>query len=194
MRVTPSLNEHISNEINEMGFKIQKKRKSRIAFFVLNILAIAVLILLDLEIINFDNTVFDLFFKGILIVYLFISIFIPIVWRFSYDGLSVKLKDNYQVFLNPYYRIRKSKVKIYQLIGIYLKSNRIAFKFNKHKKAIFKKIVRKRWLPRKSKSFISKFGLSPFLRFIEFSTPSNIHKQFLNIVLAIQEWDITKKE
>ncbi|MFX0106443.1 MAG: hypothetical protein ACFE75_13285, partial [Candidatus Hodarchaeota archaeon] len=93
------------------------------------------------------------------------------------------------VLINPYYKLRKRKVKDYQLICIYLASNIIGFKFSKHRKILYTKIAMKRWLPRKSKSIISKYSLSFFLRFNEFSTPSNFQKQFLNLVLALQEWD-----
>ncbi len=192
MRATPSLKEYIKSEIDNIGFKTQEKRKSWISFLLLNSIAVLLLFLMELKVIYFHNLFFNTLFRGILIIYLVISFIIPIIWRFSYDGLTVPIKGNYQVFLYPYYSIRKSKVKDYQLIGIYLTSNRIAFKFDKNKKSIYAKIAGARWLPRKRKSIISKYGLSPFLRFNEFSTPLNFQKQFLNIVLALQEWD-TKK-
>ncbi|MFX1554733.1 MAG: hypothetical protein ACFFBV_12460, partial [Promethearchaeota archaeon] len=190
MRATPSLKKYIKSEIENIGFKTQEKRKSWISFLVLNSIAVLLLFLMELKIIYFHNLFFNTLFRGILIIYLIISIITPIIWRFYYDGLIVPIKGNYQVFLNPHYSIRKSKVKDYQLIGIYLTSNRIAFKFDKYKKRIYTKIAGSRWLPRKRKSIISKYGLSPFLRFNEFSTPLNFQKQFLNIVLALQEWDI----
>jgi len=192
MRATPSLKEYIISEIDNIGFKAQEKRNSWISFLILNSIAVLLLFLMELKIIYFHNLFLNTLFRGILIIYLVISIIIPIIWRFSYDGLIVPLKGNYQVYLNPYYSIRKSKIKDYQLIGIYLTSNRIAFKFDKYKKRVYAKIAGTRWLPRKRKSIISKFGLSPFLRFNEFSTPLNFQKQFLNIVLALQEWDIKK--
>jgi hypothetical protein len=194
MRVTPSLKEYMDREINNLGFKIQEKRRSWILFLILNSIAILLLLLMELKVIYFNNNFLNTFFRGILIIYLFVSIILPIVWRFSYDGLTVKLKRNYQVLINPYYRIRKRKVKDFQLINIFMSSNKIAFKFNKYKSALFTNIARTRWLPRKRKSIISKYGLSPFLRFNEFATPSNFQKQFLNIVLALQEWDMQIKK
>lgn len=190
IRVTPSLKKYINNEINNLGFKIQEKNRSWISFLILNIISVLLIFLIELRVIFFKNPLLNTLFKGVLLCYLCIGIFVPIVWRLFYDGLRVKLKDNYQIYINPYYKIRKSKVKDYQLIGIYLTSNRIAFRCNKNKKTLYTQIARTRWLPRKRKSLISKYDLSPSLKFNEFSTPLNFQKQFLNIVLAIQDWDI----
>jgi len=189
MRVTPSLKDHITNEINNIGFKIQAKRKSWILFLILNSLSVLLLFLIELKIIYFYHSHFRTLFRGFIIIYLVMAFVIPIIWRFSYDGLIIKLKGNYQVYIHPYYKIRKIKTREHQLIGIYLTSNKIAIKFFKNKKRLYKRIAEDRWLPRQRKSIASKYGLSPFLRFYEFSTPSNFQKQFLNIVLALQDWD-----
>ncbi|MFX1349017.1 MAG: hypothetical protein ACFE92_10130 [Promethearchaeota archaeon] len=177
------------NEISNLGYKLHEKRRSWISFLVLDSISVLLLFLLELKVIIFDNTFLNAFFNAILICFLFIAISIPILWRFFYDGLRVKLKNKYQVYINPYYRIRKNKVKDYQLISIYLTSNRIALRLNKNKKKLYMKIAKTRWLLRKKKSLIFKYNLSPFLKFNEFSTPLNFQKQFLNIILALQEWD-----
>ncbi|NVM34257.1 MAG: hypothetical protein HWN81_01595 [Candidatus Lokiarchaeota archaeon] len=189
MRVTPTLKEYISNEINNIGFKIQEKRKSWIIFLILNSISVLSIFLLEFKVISFNNFIFNTLFKGFLIIYLSISLILPVIWRISYDRFTVKLKKNYQINIVPNYRIRKSKTQNYQLLGIYFTSNRIAFKFNKNKKRLYNEITESRWLPKKKKLLISKYGGYFFLRFNEFSTPSNIQKQFLNIVLALKEWE-----
>lgn len=189
MRITPSLKEYIKNEVNSLGYKIYEKRKSWISFLILNFISVLTLFLIEFKVIFFYNTLLTIIFISILSGYLFLGILIPIFWCFFYDGLRVKLKGNYQVIITPYYKIRKSKVKDYHLICIYLTSNPLAYKFKKVKKLLYIKIARTRWLPRKRKSVVSKYNLSPFLRFNEFSTPTNFQKQFLNITLALQEWD-----
>jgi len=194
VRITPSLKNYITNEIDYLGYTLNEKRRSWILFLILNSISVLLIFLIELKVIYFNNTFLDLFFYSTLIFYLFISISIPILWRFYYDGLTVKLKRNYQVYLNPYYKVRKSKVKDYQLIRIFLTSNRIAFRFNKNKKTLFGKIARIRWLQVTRKPVISKYSLNPYLKFREFSTPSNFQKQFLNIVLALQEWEYQCKK
>lgn len=194
MKITPSLKQYISNEINNLGYKIDEKNRSLFSFLILNSIAVLILFLIELRIINFNIIILNNFSKGFFICYLFLAVFIPVLWRLFYDGLRVKLIYNYQIYINPYFRIRKSKSEDYQLIHVYLTSNRIAYKFNNAKKERYNKIAESRWLPRKKRSFISKYRFSPFLRFYEFSTPSNIQKPFLNIALALQEWDNQNKK
>jgi len=190
MRITPFLKEQIRNDINALGFIIKEKRKSVIFFVILNSISVLLLLLIELDIIYFNTLALNTLFKGFLITYLFLSMLIPILLRFSYDGLSVTLKDKYNVSIKPYYKIRRVKTKDSQLIGIFITSNKIASKFNKNKKSLYTQIAKSRWLPRKRKSIISKYRLSPFLRFHEFSTPVNFQKQFLNLALALQDWDL----
>jgi hypothetical protein len=189
LRVTPSLKEHIKNEINSVGFKIQDKKTSWIVFLILNSISILLSFLIEAKMIIFNGPLLTSFLTIVFIIYMVIGLSIPIIWCFSYDGLIVKLKDKYQIFIHPSYKVQKNEDKVSQLIGIYLTSNKIAMKFNSNEKKIYKRIAEDRWLPRKRISTISKYRWSPFLKFYEFSTPSNLQKQFLNIIFALQEWD-----
>jgi len=193
MKITPLLKIHLTNEINNIGFKIQEKRNSWILFLSLISPSLILLILIELKIIHFYSPILNMFVKSIVIFYLIVSISIPVIWRVLYDGLIIKLKGKYKIFVHIYFKVRKIKPGDQQLIGIYLTSNKLANKFSFNKKRIYTRIVEERWLPRRRKTIVSKHGLSPFLRFHEFSTPSNLQKQFLNIVIALQEWDIQAK-
>ncbi|MFX1437422.1 MAG: hypothetical protein ACFFAA_09580, partial [Promethearchaeota archaeon] len=193
MRVTPSLKKDIENDVNALGFNIKRTRKSWILFLLLNSISVISLFLIELDIIYFNIPILNELFKGLFIFYLFICLLIPVLWRFSYDGLNITLKDKYSVSINPYYKIRKIKDQDSQLIGIFMTSNKITNKFEKNKKRLYTQIAESRWLPRKKKSIVSKYGLSPFLRFHEFSTPINFVNQLLNIVLALQDWDMQSK-
>jgi hypothetical protein len=189
MKLTPFIKDSIKNEIHDLGFKFQEKSKSWILFLILNSISVLLLFLIGSGMIYLNNSPSSALFYGFLIVYLVISILIPVIWRFFYDGLIIVLKDNYSVSINPRYKLRKISDKNSQLIGIYLASNRLGYKLRKNSKMLYEQIAEARWLPRKRKSIVSKYSLSPFLRFYEFSTPTNFQKQFLNIVLALQEWD-----
>ena len=189
MKITPFIKDHIKNETRDFGFKFQEKSKSWILFLILNSISVLLLFLVESGMISFNNSSLKAIYYLILIPYLFISILIPVIWRFFYDGLRIVLKDNYCVSINPHYNLRKISDKNSQLIGIYLASNKLGYKLRKNSKILYEQIAEARWLPRKRKSIVSKYNLSPFLRFYEFSTPTNFQKQFLNIVLALQEWD-----
>lgn len=193
MRATPSLKDYISNEIYNLGFKLQEKKKSRILFFIMNSLSVLILILVELKIIHFNNSIIHTLFKSLFIIYLVMTSIIPILWRFYYDGLIVKLKANYQIFITPYFKLRKKNVEDQQLIGLYLTSNNIAVRFNNKNRTLYKRIVEDRWLPRKRRFTFSIFKANLFLKFYEFSTPLNFQKQFLNIILALQDWDMNVK-
>jgi len=187
-RNTTSLKEYIKHEISSIGFKIQQQKKSWILFFILNCFSILYVFLLELELIDFKTSTLTIL-KGCLITYLTFSLIIPLLWLFLYDRLAVKLKGNYKILIEPYFRILKKKIKEYHLIALYLRSNKLAFRFNKYKERLYISIAENRWLPRKKKSLISKYGLNLFMRFYEFSTPLNLQNQFLNIVLALQDWE-----
>lgn len=108
------------------------------------------------------------------------------VGYFFNDKFVVKLKPNLFVLFNFHYHLRKKRGYDPNLVGIYLTSNRLCSKFNRDGKFAHTKISEVRWLPRKGKANID---INPFLHFREFSAPINFQKQFLNIALALNEWN-----
>jgi hypothetical protein len=189
-KYTPSLREYIKYEINSLGLKIHKKRKSILIFLLLSCFSIPLLLLLDLNIIQLNNLLAKILFRLFMYIFLFLCISVPVLWSFLYDGLTVKLKGNYEIFIYPNHKFRRIKRKESKLVEIYMISNKIALNLKNSKRELYSKIAGARWLPRIKKFKIFKFRLNLYLRFSEFSTPINLQKKLLNLILALQEWDL----
>lgn len=183
MKFTPSLISYIKNETNYIGFEFRKKFESIFLFFILNIISIALLFYLDLNRVQFDNTPMSQLMQTIIWIYLFISLILPIVWIFINDRFIIKIKDNFYILCDLRYNIRKRKSHDPNLLGILLTSNKLCSKFSKSGKDMHDEISQYRWLRRNDTSVIS-----PYLHFQEFSIPFNFQKQFLNIVMALSDW------
>ncbi|MFX0049412.1 MAG: hypothetical protein ACFE8G_14815, partial [Candidatus Hermodarchaeota archaeon] len=138
----------------------------------------------DMRIIQFNNTFWSVFFQNSFFIYLLTSLIFPIVFIFRNDKFAIKIKDNVFVLCNLHYNIRKNKEYDPNLLGIILTSNRLCSRFDKSGKYIHSRISEDRWLIRTEPS-----AISPFLHFEAYSVPFNFQKQFLNIVLALNEWE-----
>ena len=183
MKFTPSLISFIEDESSNIGFAFEKKYNSSLLFLLLNSISISILIYIDFGVIQFHNSPFDLFFQVIFAIYLVSSLIIPIIFALVNDKYIIKLKENFYIIFDFQFKIRKPKEEDSNLVGIRLTSNRLSSKFDKCGKIIYSRISQRRWLSRKKKS-----KLNPYLYFHEFSTPTNFQKQFLNMALALNEW------
>jgi hypothetical protein len=184
VKFTPSLINYIERETKYAGFEFIKKIESVGLFIVLTAVSITILFYIDTRLIQFNDTFWSIFFQNSFFVYLLISLILPIVFIFRNDKFTIKIKDNVFVLCNLHFNIRKNKEHDPNLLGIILTSNRLCSKFDKSGKYIHSKISENRWLIRNEPSTIS-----PFLYFEEYSVPFNFQKQFLNIVLALNEWE-----
>ncbi|NVM17045.1 MAG: hypothetical protein HWN80_04965 [Candidatus Lokiarchaeota archaeon] len=184
VKFTPSLIKYIEQETKYAGFEFIKKIQSVGLFMILTAIAIAFLFYIDTRLIQFNNTFWSVFFQNSFFIYLLISLILPIVFIFRKDKFTIKVKDNVFVLCNLHYSVRKKKEYDPNLLGIVLTSNRLCSKFDKSGKYIHSKISEDRWLIRNEPSTIS-----PFLYFEEYSVPFNFQKQFLNIVLALNDWE-----
>ena len=184
VKFTPSLINYIERETKHAGFEFIKKIESVGLFMVLTAVSITILFYIDTRLIQFNDTFWSIFFQNSFFVYLLISLILPIVFIFRNDKFTIKIKDNVFVLCNLHYKLRKNKEHDPNLLGIILTSNRLCSKFDKSGKYIHSKISENRWLIRNEPSTIS-----PFLYFEEYSVPFNFQKQFLNIVLALNEWE-----
>ncbi|MFX1558847.1 MAG: hypothetical protein ACFFC9_16480 [Promethearchaeota archaeon] len=188
LKLTPSIVKYIKKEFEYIGFQFQRRYDSGVIFLTLNIVSIALLIYLDFNLVNFDDSFMSFFIKNIIVIYLFLSLILPIIWGFIHDKFLIKLKKNFFITFDFQYNFLKRNGIDPKLVGIYLTSNRLCSRFNKSGKSVYKKISEIRWLPRRKKSnSISTY--SPYLHFHEYSVPTNIQSQFLNIALALREWD-----
>ncbi len=184
VKFTPSLIKYIERETKYAGFEFIKKIESVGLFMVLTAVSIAILFYIDIRFIQFNNTNWSIFFQHSFFVYLLTSLVLPIVFIFRNDKFAIKIKDNVFILCNLHYNFRKNKDYDPSLLGIILTSNRLCSKFDKSGKYIHSKISEDRWLVKREPYIIS-----PFLHFKEFSVPFNFQKQFLNIVLALNEWE-----
>ncbi len=184
VKFTPSLIRYIERETKYAGFEFIKKIESVGLFMVLTAVSITILFYIDIRFIQFNNTNWSIFFQHSFFVYLLVSLILPIVFIFRNDKFAIKIKNNVFVLCNLHYNLRKNKKYDPNLLGIILTSNRLCSKFDKSGKYIYSKISEDRWLLRNEPS-----SISPFLHFEEYSVPFNFQKQFLNIVLALNEWE-----
>jgi len=184
VKFTPSLIKYIESETKYAGFEFIKKIESVGLFTVLTSVSVAILFYIDTRLIQFDDTLWSIFFQNSFFIYLLLSLIIPIVFIFRNDKFAIKVKNNVFVLCNLHYNVRKNKKYDPNLLGIILTSNRLCSKFDKSGKYIHSKISEDRWLIRNEPSTIS-----PYLHFEEYSVPFNFQKQFLNIVLALNEWE-----
>jgi hypothetical protein len=189
LKFTPSVVRYIKKEFEYIGFQFQRRYDSGIVFITLNIVSVALLIYLDFNLVNFDNSFTSFFIRNIIVIYLFLSLILPIIWGLVHDKFLIKLKRNFFITFDFQYSFLSRKGIDPNLVGIYLTSNRLCSKFNKIGRNAHRKISEIRWLPRKKKT-ISISSFSPYLHFHEFSAPTNIQSQFLNIALALREWDV----
>ncbi len=184
VKFTPSLIRYIERETKYAGFEFRKKIESVGSFLVLSVVSIVILFYIDTRLIQFDHSFWSIFFRYSFLMYLLLSLVLPIVFIFRNDKFVIKVKDNVFVLCDLNLNLRKKKEYDPNLLGIILTSNRLCSKFDKSGKYIHSKISENRWLIRNEPSTIS-----PFLYFEEYSVPFNFQKQFLNIVLALNEWE-----
>ena len=184
VKFTPSLIKYIERETKYVGFEFIKKIESVGLFVVLTAVSITILSYIDTRLIQFTNNVWSILFQNSFFFYLLLSLILPIVFIFRNDKFAIKIKDNVFVLCNLHYSLRKNKNYDPNLLGIVLTSNRLCSKFDRSGKYIYSKISKERWLVRNEPSTIS-----PFFHFEEYSVPFNFQKQFLNIVLALNEWE-----
>ena len=184
LKFTPSLIRYIERETEHIGFEFKKKFESMGLFIILNVISITILFYLDINALRFNSTYLSILLRNTFIIYLLTSITLPIIWIFKNDKFVIKVKENVFILCDLHFNLSKKEDYDPNLVGIILTSNRLCSKFDKSGKYIYSKISEGRWLKKDDTSVIS-----PYLHFQEFSVPYNFQKQFLNITLALNEWE-----
>ena len=174
----------INKEIKRFGLKAERGFKFYVQFILLNGISFLVLILIPLTNIFFS---IPIIFQIIILIYVVISLFIPILWGSKKDKFIVKIKSKYYIQFN--FRGKKivGKDKISN-IEIFMISNKLCFKWDKIGKKIITEISESKWMPKKGRSEILIF--TPYLYLREFASVVNFKDQFLNLSLGIRDWDL----
>ncbi|MFW9877052.1 MAG: hypothetical protein ACFFG0_28510 [Candidatus Thorarchaeota archaeon] len=194
IRFSPSLIQYLKQEIMNIGFSLKSKYKIGLNFFFFNSFSIFIFLILDLSLIYIENIRFKILAIRFLIIYVFISITLPIIRGLLHDKFIIKLRKDYYIRFHIQFKIIRPKGLEPQSIRIFLSSNPLCFNFNNEKREIYNEIAETRWLPKNGRKVSPIFSLNPYLYFHEFAIPINFQTQFLNIVGAIKDWDFKIKK
>jgi len=193
MKFSPSLIQYLKHDIKNMGFSLKKKYKIGLNFFLFNSFSIFLFLILNLSLIYIENIRFKIFIIRFLIIYIFISITLPIIRGLMHDKFIIKLVKGYYIQFHIQFKIIKPKGLEPQSIRIFLSSNPLCLNLNNEKRKIYNNIAETRWLPKNGRKVLPIFSLNPYLHFHEFAIPINFQTQFFNIVGAIKDWDFKIK-
>lgn len=193
IRFSPTLINYINEELKNLDFESYRKHKIGLKFIVFNSFTLFLFVLVNMGInISNDYYITSLIIR-LIIIYIFLSLAIPILRGVFHDQLLVKLKRPYFVQIDFQFKLVKHVEAESQMVRIYMKSNKLGLKSEENKFKIYKEISERRWLPRKTKRGIPIFVFRPKLCFYENSSPKNFKEHLLNIISAIREWDIIIK-
>ncbi|TXT60239.1 MAG: membrane protein of unknown function [Promethearchaeota archaeon] len=185
IKETPLLIQYLKKEINRLDLKIKRSRLSEISFILFTSISLILLLLIDLRIIKVHYTVIDLSFQITLVLFLIMNLTIPIILGLFFDRYKIQLKKDYYIRLDIQHSLEKQRS---QTLSVYMTSNILSSKLNPMGLHLHKKIAQYRWLPKKNGRLLTKTKLTPFLRFFEYSTPANFKYNFLNLAMALRDW------
>ena len=191
-RFSPTLVKFLKKELDGLGFKMLRKYKIGLSFFLFN--GFFIFFLMNIGISSSIDYVVTSLNIRLLLIFIFLSVAIPILRGILHDKFIIKLKSPYSIRIDLQCKLIKRKEVESQMIRIYMTSNKLWSKSSDSGTKIHKEISEKRWLPRKGKVTFSTYRLGLYLYFHGYSTPINFKENFLNIVSAIREWDVAIKD
>ena len=191
-RFSPTLVNFLKKELHVLGFEMLRKYKTGLSFFFFNSFSIIFFILMNIGMsYSLDYVIVSLNIR-LLLIYLFLSVTIPILRGILHDKYIIKLKSPYYVRFDLQCKLIKHKEAESHMIRIYMTSNKLSSKSYESGFKIYKDISEKRWLPKKGRTIYQPFQSKKYLNFHEYSTPINFKEHLLNIISAIRDWDESK--
>jgi len=181
-KLTPTLSKFIEKELKTLNLKIKKFNFSEVLYLIILIISGMVFILNDFKIINISQTL-DLILKICFSLLLIISL----TFQICSNNKRVKLKSGYYISLKI--RVPFIKKVDINMIKIYMSSSFLTVPFNKKKKRRLSIISNKRWVKMETLPLLERLNLISLAKLSEFSTHQNFHNKFLNLALAIRDWD-----
>ena len=191
-RFTPSIISFLEKELSMLNYKIQRKYKIRLSNFLFTCFSIIVFIFVIIGIYYYSNNIVISLIMRLLIVFTFTGITIPILRGRLHDIFLVNLRNSYFVQIELQLKLIKHKEVESQMVKIFMTSNKLSPKADQSGRALYNKIIEKRWLQRKDTKILPRLVSRKYLFFHEYATLINFKEHILNIVSAIREWDITK--
>lgn len=186
-RISPSLIKYLINELNEFGFKVEMRYHNKLQnsliltpFFLLTIL---INLAFSFYLSDFVISVLLRFF----IMYIFILLIIPILTGKLNDRISFHLRLDYYISIFLRINLFKHRYLDSNAIKIHMKSSLLFSGKNAQKLKELRKISEKRRLKKSHSIILLQFKTKYY--FDEKSTIINYKRQFINLVLAIREWD-----
>ncbi|MFX0023031.1 MAG: hypothetical protein ACFE9S_11960 [Candidatus Hermodarchaeota archaeon] len=189
-KFSPTLVKFLTEELQFLGFKAQRKYKKGFDFLIFNSFSVLLFILISIGFsISIDYLITFLLIR-LIIIYMILAISIPMLRGLLHDKLIVRLRPPYFIQLEIQLKLLKRKENESQMVRIYMTSRKLGLKSDQALFRLYNEISEKKWLPRKGRSKIHTFLYDPHLYFREYSNLINFKEHFLNLVSAIREWDI----
>lgn len=181
-KMSPTLLKFIEKQLEEFNLDLKRRTKYIYYYLLLNSLSIIIMGMIFFTKFSIPSTL-NSFYYGFLIF----CLIYPLLIGAKKDKYFVNLKGDYEIEFNFRGKALKLKNEKVLTIGIYMISNPLCFKWESSKTSILNEISNKHWLPKSGRFQIIPFSVYSY--FYEYATVLNFEERFLNLSLAVKEWD-----
>lgn len=182
VKLSSSLLKFIEMIIEPLDFKLSRSYKYIFYYIFFNSISIVLMTMLFAFQIPFPAFIYQFF-----LIFILSCLIIPIIYGSKNDKYFIKLKKRYFIQLNFRGKTLKIDGKKIPTIGIFMISNRFCTIWNKNGTSLINNISHENWLPKRGRFQIFFFSIFRYLR--EYATILNFEDRFINLTLAIKEWD-----